>query len=377
MAESSIKQMVNLLKLPSPLAQIANKVIEGERISPEEGLYLYEKADLGLLGMLANCVRERLNGNYAYFNKNFHIEPTNICIYRCKFCSYSRKFNEDGAWESSLGEIEEMALSYKDKDVTEVHIVGGVHPQRDLSYYADMVRKVRTILPNIHIKAFSAVEIEYMFKKAEANNQKGFEVLKEAGLNSIPGGGAEIFDETLRSQICPDKVSSEGWLSIHEAAHMAGIQSNATMLYGHLETYAQRIDHMNRLRNLQDKTKGFNCFIPLKYRKANNPMSEIGEVTLIEDLKNYAVSRIFLDNFPHLKGYWPMIGKEMAQLALSFGVDDIDGTIDDTTRIYTMAGVEEQKPSLTTNELVALIKQAKRTPVERDSWYREVKNYGN
>jgi len=375
MPETSLTQTLNSLKLSQPLLNIASKVIAGTRITSEEGLVLYETADLGLLGMLANSVRERLNGNNAYFNKNFHIEPTNICIYKCKFCSYSRKFNEDGAWESSLDEIRAMAESYKGKDVTEVHIVGGVHPQRDLYYYADMVCRVRTVLPDIHIKAFSAVEIEYMFKKAGVTNAQGFETLKEAGLNSIPGGGAEIFDEALRAQICPDKVSSEGWLNIHEIAHQTGILSNATMLYGHVETYAQRIDHLNRLRELQDKTKGFNCFIPLKYRKANNPMSEIGEVTLIEDLKNYAVSRIYLDNFPHLKGYWPMIGKEMAQLSLSFGVDDIDGTIDDTTRIYTMAGVEEQKPSLTTHELVGLIQHAKRTAIERDSWYREVKRY--
>lgn len=375
MPNGQLKHTIQRLHIAEPINSIATKVIDGVRISPEEGLLLYEKADLGLLGMLANIVKERLNGNLAYFNKNFHIEPTNICIYRCNFCSYSRKFNEEGAWETSLDEITAIAQSYKEKEVTEVHIVGGVHPHRDLYYYADMVKRVRAVLPNIHIKAFSAVEVDYMFKKSGVAADQGFDVLREAGLNSIPGGGAEIFDEKLRTQICPDKVDSQGWLNIHEAAHLSGVQSNATMLYGHVETYAHRIDHLNRLRNLQDTTKGFNCFIPLKYRKANNPMSAIGEVTLIEDLKNYAVSRIFLDSFPHLKGYWPMIGKEMAQLSLSFGVDDIDGTIDDTTRIYTMAGVEEQKPSLTTNELVTLIKQANRTPVERDSWYREVKRY--
>ncbi|MDP4208489.1 MAG: aminofutalosine synthase MqnE [Bacteroidota bacterium] len=375
MINPDVQQTINLFNIPEPIAAIAQKVVAGERISTEEGLALYEKADLSLLGTLASVVRERLNGNDAYFNKNFHIEPTNICIYRCKFCSYSRKVNEDGSWESCLDEIAATAQSYKGKDVTEVHIVGGVHPQRDLYYYADMVRRVRTELPDIHIKAFSAVEIEYMFKKTGVTANKGFEILKEAGLNSIPGGGAEIFDETLRAEICPDKVGSEGWLAIHEAAHQSGILSNATMLYGHIETYAHRIDHMNRLRKLQDKTKGFNCFIPLKYRKANNPMSDIGEVSVIEDLRNYAVSRIFLDNFPHLKAYWPMSGKEIAQLALSFGVDDLDGTIDDTTKIYTMAGAEEQKPSLTTAELSNLIRQAKRTPVERDSWYRKVRLY--
>jgi aminodeoxyfutalosine synthase len=363
---------IDLMNFPTPLSSIAQKVVSGVRITTEEGLLLYNTADLGFLGMLANIIREKINGNDAFFNKNFHIEPTNVCIYGCKFCSYSRKLNEEGAWERDLDEIASIAKSYVNKDITEVHIVGGVHPTRDLNYYAEMICLIRQILPGIHIKAFSAVELNYMFKKSGVSVSSGVELLKQAGLNSIPGGGAEIFDETVRARVCPDKVSSHDWLYIHENAHELGIPSNATMLYGHIETYAHRIDHLNRLRELQDKTHGFNCFIPLKYRKANNVMAEIGEVTLIEDLKNYAVSRIFLDNFPHIKAYWPMIGKEMAQLALSFGVDDIDGTIDDTTRIYTMAGSEEQTPSLTTNELIELIQKAKRNPVERDSWYKKV-----
>jgi aminodeoxyfutalosine synthase len=373
--QASLNQTISMLNLSETLHSIAEKVIRGERISPSEGLALYETADLGLLGMLANLVRERLNGNNAYFNKNFHIEPTNICLYRCRFCSYSRKISEEGSWESSLDEIAALCIPYQEKDVTEVHIVGGVHPHRDIHYYAEMIRRVHNELPIVHIKAFSAVELDYMFRKANVSASEGFKILKDAGLDSIPGGGAEIFDETLRADICPDKVNSAGWLSIHETAHRNGILSNATMLYGHLETYAHRIDHLTRLRDLQDATKGFNCFIPLKYRKANNPMFEIGEVTVIEDLRNYAVSRIYLDNFPHLKAYWPMSGKEMAQLALSFGVDDIDGTIDDSTRIYSMAGVEDQKPSLTTNQLADLIRQAGRIPVERDSWYRELRTY--
>lgn len=374
MPDSELQHTIDLLNISSSLAFISEKVISGNRITPEEGLNLYQTADLGFLGLLSNFIRDKKNGNDAYFNKNFHVEPTNICIYRCKFCSYSRKMNEEGSWQKEIDDIVDMAKAYQGKDVTEVHIVGGVHPDRDLSYYAEMVNQVRQTLPNIHIKAFSAVELEYMFKKSGVSAEKGFEMLKNAGLNSIPGGGAEIFDEKLRKQICPDKVSSQNWLKIHECAHQNGILSNATMLYGHIETYAHRIDHLNRLRELQDKTHGFNCFIPLKYRKANNPMSEIGEVTLIEDLKNYAVSRIFLDNFSHIKAYWPMIGKEMAQLSLSFGIDDIDGTIDDTTRIYTMAG-EEETPALTTGELVKLIRQAKRIPVERDSLYQKVRVY--
>ncbi len=369
------KAAFSLFNLSLELQQISDKVLTGERISAEDAIILYQKADLGFLGSLANFVRENLNGNNAYFNKNFHIEPTNICIYRCEFCSYSRKMNEHGSWESSLDEISALAKTYQGKDVTEVHVVGGVHPHRDLYYYAELVSRIRSELPNIHIKAYSAVELEYMFKKANVTVSQGFTILKNAGLNSIPGGGAEIFDETLRAKICPDKVNSDGWLNIHETAHQQGVSSNATMLYGHIETYAQRVDHMSRLREVQDRTKGFNCFIPLKYRNENNPMSDIGEVAVIEDLRNYAVSRIFLDNFPHLKAYWPMIGKDMAQLALSFGVDDIDGTIDDTTKIYSMAGVEDQSPSLTTNDLVDIIRKANRIAVERNSIYEQVKVY--
>ena len=355
------------------LKSIALKVKKNERITDEECLLLFEKGSLAFVGALANFIRERLHGDKTYFNRNFHIEPTNVCVFSCEFCSYSRLYaHKEEGWELSIDQMLDIVKSYDGKPITEVHIVGGVHPNRDLSYYADMIRLVHKTLPNIHIKAFSAVELEYMFKKSGIPAKHGFEILKNAGLNSIPGGGAEIFDETLRAQICPDKVSSANWLNIHKTAHESGILSNATMLYGHLENYEHRIDHLNRLRELQDNTHGFNCFIPLKYRKANNPLSAIGEVTMIEDLKNYAVSRIFLDNFPHLKAYWPMIGKDMAQLSLSFGIDDIDGTIDDTTRIYTMAG-EEQKPSLSTTELVTLIRQAKRTPVERNSLYQKIR----
>jgi aminodeoxyfutalosine synthase len=368
---TEIIKTLGLINLNQVYKSIAAKVIAGRRITPKEGLQLFHCKDLGFLGLLANFVRQRINGDNAFFNRNFHIEPTNICVYKCKFCSYSRKESEEGAWECDLDEISKIAEKYIHRNVTEVHVVGGVHPKYKLDYYAEMVRRIRSVLPKIHIKAFSAVELDVMFKTT--GYTEGFKILKDAGLNSIPGGGAEIFDETIRERICPDKVSSENWLKIHETAHSLGIVSNATMLYGHIENYQHRIDHMNRIRELQDVTKGFQCFIPLKYRKANNPLTEIGEVSIIEDLKNFAVSRIYLDNIPHLKAYWPAIGKEMAQLSLNFGVDDIDGTIDDSTKIYTMAGAEEQKPAITTDELVSLIKQAGRKPVERDSWYEPVK----
>ncbi len=357
------------------LKEIEQAVNDGRRLTPEEGLYLYEKAALGYLAKLADRVRKRISGNRVYFNRNFHIEPTNICIHSCTFCSYSRKFNQDGAWEMSLDQILGQINRFKEQKATEVHIVGGVHPFRDLSYYENMVREIRKANPTLFIKAFTAVELDFMFRKSRIEPAEGLKRLKEAGLDSIPGGGAEIFDESLRSVICPDKTDSHLWLMIHETAHRSGIPTNATMLYGHLEQFSHRIDHMTRLREVQDRTGGFQVFIPLKYRKANNPLGIIGEVSTVEDLRNYAVSRIYLDNFPHLKAYWPMIGKEIAGLSLSFGVDDLDGTIEDTTRIYSMAGAEDQNPSMTTDDLVELIQQAGREPVERDTMYNTLKVY--
>ncbi len=359
----------------SELRTVGEKVIAGKRISEEEGILLYEKADLGLLGSLANIVRERKHGDKTYFNRNFHIEPTNICIYNCKFCSYVRKQGDEDAWEYSLEDVLKITESYKGKQVTEVHIVGGVHPRRDLHYYGDMISKIKQIIPSIHVKAFTAIELDFMIKKARVSIKEGLKMLKEYGLDSIPGGGAEIFDPEIRKQVCFEKSDADMWLNIHRTAHQVGIPSNATILYGHIEEYKHRIDHMKRLRDLQDETGMFNTFIPLKFRKENNHLSHIGEVTTIEDLKNYAVSRIFLDNFDHLKAYWPMIGKHTAQLSLSFGVDDVDGTIDDTTKIYSMAGVEDQSPTMSTQELTDLILEVKRVPIERDTLYNVVKDY--
>lgn len=375
MKKSNIELLINAETNPD-LKNIAGKVINGERITSKEGILLYEKADLSFVGTLANYVREKKNKNYVYFNRNFHIEPTNLCVFDCKFCSYSRllKHKQD-AWELSEEQILDIVRNYKNTAVTEVHIVGGVHPKMNLPYFASLIKKIKQIFPSIHVKAFTAVELEYMFRKAKVNYEEGFKILKENGLDSIPGGGAEIFDIEIRKQICEDKCTSEEWLSIHETAHKSGIPSNATMLYGHIENYAHRIDHMSRLRELQDKTKGFNTFIPLKFRNKDNQMSDTPEVSVVEDLKNYAVSRIFMDNFDHLKAYWPMIGRQTAQLSLNFGVDDIDGTIDDTTKIYSMAGAEEQSPSLTTEQLVALIKQAGRQPIERGTLYNIIKDY--
>jgi aminodeoxyfutalosine synthase len=351
---------------------IADKIVANERISPEDGLFLFKNTDLASLGLLAGIVRRKHNGNNAYFNRNFHIEPTNKCIYNCRFCSYHKPEGDPESWEYSHEEMLDIVKRFDNKAVTEVHIVGGVHPAYDLHYWGSLIKKIKDYRPALHIKAFSAIELDFMISQAGCSIEEGLKLLKGYGLDSIPGGGAEIFDEELRKLICDEKASSDLWLNIHETAHNLGIPSNATMLYGHIETYAHRIDHMQRLRLLQDRTKGFNAFIPLKYKKSNNSMSYLGEVNTIEDLRNYAVSRIFLDNFPHIKAYWPMTGKECARISLSFGTDDMDGTIDDTTRIYSMAGSEEGNPSMSTEEISTLIRQSGFNPVERDSLYNPV-----
>ncbi len=375
---NSIDLLLTNTGLPATLKQIAQKVKNAERLTQEEGLYLYTETDLSVLGILSNYIREKKNGNITYFNRNFHIEPTNLCVFACKFCSYSRLLKQaDEGWVLSKEQMLDMVRKYEGKSVTEVHIVGGVHPKLTLEFFIDLLKDIRALRPDLHIKGFTAVEYEYMFRKAKVSIKEGLKMLIEAGLQSIPGGGAEIFDEKLRAEICGDKCTSEEWLEIHATAHELGLKSNATMLYGHIEMYAHRIDHLDRLRNLQDKTGGFNTFIPLKFRNGDNEMSHIAEVSVIEDLKNYAVSRIYLDNFEHIKAYWPMIGRNTAQLSLSYGVDDIDGTIDDTTKIYSMAGAEEQNPTLTTKQLVELIKQVGRTPVERDTLYTIIKDYTN
>jgi len=358
------------------LLTIAEKVFNKTRISPDEGLYLYEKATLGFLGVLANHIREERHGDFVFFNRNFHIEPTNICVFDCKFCSYSRLLkNKNEGWELSEEEIIDKLRSYDGIPITEVHIVGGVHPKMGLHYFANLIKRIKEIRPEIHVKAFTAVELDYMCRKAKVSYREGLQILKDHGQDSLPGGGAEIFDETLRAEIAGDKCTSAEWLEMHETAHSLGMPSNATMLYGHIEKFEHRIDHMLRLRELQDKTGGFNTFIPLKFRNKGNQMSHIPEVTMLEDLRNYAISRIFMDNFPHIKAYWPMIGRTAAQLSLAFGVDDIDGTIDDSTKIYSMAGSEEQTPALTTDQLVELIHQVGRIPIERDTLYNTIKQY--
>ena len=370
---SDLHTILKLAGTDNQLISIAEKVYKEERLTDEEGIYLFENGDLPYVGHLANYIREKKHGNHTYFNRNFHIEPTNVCVFSCKFCSYSMLYaHREEGWELSIDQMVDIVKGYDGKPVTEVHIVGGVHPKMNMEYFKELIQKIKAHRPDLHIKAFTAVELDYMFRKAKLSVEEGLKQLHEAGLQSLPGGGAEIFHPEIREKIAGDKVTGEGWLQIHEAAHNLGMHSNATMLYGHVEKYKHRIHHMSQLRDLQDKTKGFNTFIPLKFRNANNDMSDVKESSVIEDMRMYAIARIYLDNFPHLKAYWPMLGRQNAQLTLSFGVNDIDGTIDDSTKIYSMAGSEEQTPTMTTEELVTLIKQAKRTAVERDTLYNTI-----
>lgn len=370
---ASSHSLLELANKDALLIKIADKVFKQERITPGEGVYLFEKASVNFVGALANYIRERMHGDTTYYNRNFHIEPTNVCIFTCAFCSYSRTYkNKEDGWELSVQEMLDMVKKYDNEPVTEVHIVGGVHPRMNLDFFCELIAKIKEHRPDLHIKGFTAVELDYMIRKAKLSYKEGLQQMKEAGLQSLPGGGAEIFDADVRAQICPDKVSGEGWLEIHQAAHELDMHTNATMLYGHVETYEHRIDHMERLRVLQDQTKGFNCFIPLKFRNDNNDMSHIEEASIIDDLKTYAIARIYLDNIPHLKAYWPMLGRETAQMTLDYGVNDLDGTIDDTTKIYSMAGSEEQNPAMSSSEIEALIQEVRRTPVERDSVYNKI-----
>lgn len=375
---TDLQVVLNDTSLTGPLRRIAEQVSLNERVSTEDALLLYETAPLSYLGVLANHIREKKHGKNTYFNRNFHVEPTNVCLYTCTFCSYSRLIKKrDEGWEYTHQDIMDIIKKYDDKPVTEVHIVGGVLPQYDVAFYTQLFREIKAHRPELHIKALTPVEYHYIFKKDKISYEEGMKIMKEAGLDSMPGGGAEIFHPEIRDQIAGGKCSGEQWLRIHEIWHELGGRSNATMLYGHIESYFHRVDHLNQLRDLQDRTGGFQTFIPLKFRNENNQLSHLDEVSHIEDLRNYAISRIYLDNFDHVKAYWPMIGRDMAQLSLSFGVDDIDGTIDDTTKIYSMAGSEEQSPSLTTEQLVNMIKRVGKRPIERDTLYNVIQDYSD
>ncbi|MCI4670200.1 MAG: aminofutalosine synthase MqnE [Bacteroidia bacterium] len=376
MQQHFIEQIQHLRGLKEEEKSIAQKVLNGQRINQEEGLFLFEHSDLPFIGLLANHIRQKKHDKRTYFNRNFHLEPTNVCIYTCKFCSYSRRIKkrEDG-WELDLDQMMDQIKLYDGKPVTEVHIVGGVLPQYNFQFYIDLFKAIKAHRPELHIKALTPVEYHYIFKKAKVSYREGLQAMIDAGLDSMPGGGAEIFDEEIREDIAGGKCTSAEWLEMHEILHELGLRSNATMLYGHVENYSHRLDHMERLRQLQDRTGGFQTFIPLKFRNQNNEMSHLPESTVIEDLKNYAISRIYMDNFDHIKAYWPMIGKDTAQLSLSYGVNDIDGTIDDTTKIYSMAGAEDKNPAMSTSQLIDMIESAGMIAIERDTLYNVIHDY--
>jgi len=368
--------LINSKTIDKAVAAVAQKVKDGTRITDEDCQVLYDSADLPTLGAMANHIRESKHGDKVYFNRNFHMEPTNVCLYTCTFCSYSRliKKRSEG-WEYTLDDMMDIVKKYDDEPVTEVHIVGGVLPQYDVPFYAELFSTIKEHRPDLHVKALTPVEYHYIFKKAKISYEDGMKRMLDAGLDSMPGGGAEIFHPEIRDQIAGGKCSGDQWLRIHEIWHDLGKRSNATMLYGHIEEFRHRVHHMSELRKLQDKTGGFQTFIPLKFRNKGNEMSHVAESTVVEDLRNYAIARIYLDNFDHIKAYWPMIGRDTAQLSLAFGVDDLDGTIDDTTKIYSMAGSEEKNPSLTTEQLVKMIRRVGRAPVERDTIYNVVTDY--
>jgi len=374
----SLEVLLNDPNLSNDHRNLAQKILNNQRISFDEGLFLFEQGTIAYVGALANAVRERKNGDNTYFNRNFHIEPTNLCVYDCKFCSYSRLIKQRSdadSWAYSMQDMLDIVYKYDGLPVTEVHIVGGVLPQYDLPFYLEFFKKIKEHRPELHVKALTPVEYHYIFKKAKVSYEDGMKMIRDAGCDSLPGGGAEIFHPEIREKIAADKCTGEQWLRLHEIWHELGMRSNATMLYGHIERWEHRVDHLEQLRSLQDKTGGFQTFIPLKFRNQDNQMSHIAESTAVEDLRNYAISRLYLDNFDHIKTYWPMIGRTTAQLALAFGVDDLDGTIDDTTKIYSMAGSEEQHPSLNTQQLVDMIRRVGRRPIERDTLYNVVQDF--
>lgn len=362
----------------SDLSKIQRKVQRGERLSFEDGVRLFQSHDLLAIGEMADLVRRRKVGGHAYFIQNRHINHTNVCRNMCKLCAFAREPDQAGAYTMGLDEIEEKARQCQGLNISEVHIVGGLHPDLPFDYYEEMMRRVSRQLPGIHIQGFTAVEIDYFSEISGLSAQEVLRRLRAAGLGSLPGGGAEVFSKRVRDRICDQKISGDRWLEVHRTAHKLGMRSNATMLYGHIETHEERVDHLVRLRSLQDETNGFMTFIPLAFHPKNTSLAEeeagsASRTTGYEDLKTLAVARLMLDNFTHIKAFWIMIGLKLAQISLAFGVDDLDGTVQEE-RITHAAGAEtsEYTPA---RELIDLIKGAGRIPVERDTLYNLVRIY--
>ena len=359
----------------SRLRAIRDKVEAGERLSFDDGIALEESNDLFALGRMANRVRERLNGSFAYYNVNTHINPTNVCVYKCDFCAFRADLDDPRGYVMDQAQIIERAGQAHARGATELHIVGGLHHKLPFDYYVDVVRWIKEAYPEIHIKAYTGVEIEFFARIARLSIEQVLRRLVDAGLGSLPGGGAEIFHPEVREQICGAKASTETWLEVHRTAHRLGLHSNATMLYGHIEKPRHRIDHLIRLRTLQDETGGFQTFIPLAFHPDHSRMDDIPKPSGVMDLKTMAISRLMLDNFPHIKAYWVMLGIKTAQVALAFGADDIDGTVVHE-KIYHEAGAETPQ-EVTVAEIRRLITEAGRIPVERDTLYHRVERDGS
>ena len=357
----------------SGLGDILDRVVAGERLSEDDAVRLYEIGDILALGYMANIVRERKNGDNAYFIYNQHINYSNICTNLCKFCAFGKPSDHEQAYEMSVDEIRAKVRERLDEPIVEIHLVGGIHPDLPYSYYLDVLRGIKAERPDVHIQGFTCVEIAHLAELSGKGVEATLKELMEAGLGSIPGGGAEVFSPRIRKLTCEKKLSGEGWLDVARTAHLLGLKSNATMLYGHIETVAERVEHLARLRELQDETGGFMTFIPLAFHPKNTEMNDLSRTTGIEDLKNIAVARLFLDNFPHIKAYWIMIGAKLAQVALSFGADDVDGTVSEE-KITQMAGGDAGQ-FLARNELIRLIRDAGRIPVERDTLYNTIREY--
>ena len=366
--------VLSQLNIDDPsLRPVAEKVLAGERLTFEDGAALYRSLDLLAIGSLANHVREKLHGRRTYFNVNRHINPTNVCIASCRLCAFGRQPDAGGAYTMALEEAFRIAGEGWTEAVTEFHIVGGLHPDLPFQYYVDLLRGLKERFPTVHLKAFTAVEIGYYAHITQLSIREILEQLKEAGLGSLPGGGAEIFAPKVRRIICDHKIGAYTWLKVHRIAHELGLHSNATMLYGHIESAEDRVDHLLLLRGVQDQTHGFQTFVPLAFHPANTELGKIvrhHETTGFMDLKNVAISRLLLDNFPHIKAYWVMMTARVAQVALRFGADDIDGTVVEE-KIYHDAGAPTPQV-MTRQQLVRLIREAGHEPVERDTLYRPV-----
>jgi len=357
------------------LATIQEKVHAGERLSEADALALYASNDLLGIGELAAWANQQKNGTNVYFNVNRHINPTNVCVNRCTFCAFSRTADADDAYTLALDQMVGRAVEAEQEGATEVHLVGGLHPELPFVFYLELLQEIRKAAPSLHIKAFTAVEIDHFARISNQTVDQVLARLMDAGLGSMPGGGAEILVDKVRQKICPEKISSQRWLDIHRLAHQAGLKTNATMLYGHVETVADRVRHLALLRALQDETGGFQVFIPLAWQPENSPLKlDTKGTSGLDDLKTLAVGRLFLDNFQHIKAYWIMLGEKIAQVSLSFGVDDLDGTVVEE-KIGHDAGAATPQ-SLTLDRLIQLIKVAGKNPVERDTLYNPIRNSG-